>query len=425
MTAPFPPRGARNGGAAASPDVFLRDERLLVLARFLARMGFESSYFIGILGTVTYVLGSDAWGTATVMLVVNLALATGGMASGVLVDRVGPRRTLAASLALIAVCGLAGQLFEPSIVQMALLAGAIGLLAGFSDTAFRSFPPYLVEGTERLKRLNGLMETATNVAIVFGPMLGALVSSAFPVRCVFVMLALLSTAAAAVTLAAREQLCPADRRLADGQEANDDPDSTGRFWPDLAEGLRVTLRSPVLRLICIAGFLGFFAFGAFDALESIFYRDVLLVGVEWMGWLTAVMGVGCVAGSIALVRTPARRVGTRLLLLALFVVGVGSMLYVGTPIVWCAAAGQLVLGFGFGFLVPLQSTLVQRECDLAHVGRVTAVTRVILQSAGIVPLLFAPALASAFGVQPVLFGAACVVAAVPVLMGLFAKDYLD
>ena len=44
-------------------------------------------------------------------------------------------------------------------------------------------------------------------------------------------------------------------------------------------------------------FLGFFAYGAFDSLESLFYRDVLLVSGEWMGWLSACAGVSATAKS--------------------------------------------------------------------------------------------------------------------------------
>ena len=46
----------------------------------------------------------------------------------------------------------------------------------------------------------------------------------------------------------------------------------------MAEGARLTFRDHDLRLIFISGFLGFFAFGAFDSLESLFYRDVLKIG---------------------------------------------------------------------------------------------------------------------------------------------------
>ena len=55
-------------------------------------------------------------------------------------------------------------------------------------------------------------------------------------------------------------------------------------------------------------------------------------------------------------------------------------------------------------------TLTQERCDPSYVGRVVSVMRVGLNSAGVLPLLVAPFLADAFGVQPVLFGASTLTA---------------
>ena len=168
-------------------------------------------------------------------------------------------------------------------------------------------------------------------------------------------------------------------------------------------------------------FLGFFAYGAFDSLESLFYRDVLHASAEWMGWLSMVGGVGATLGSLAVMRVGARRLNVRLMCALLLVTGVGSMLYVGTGDVRVVVAGQLVTGLGFGAMGPVRTTLVQRGCDVAHVGRVIAFMRVGLNSAGVLPLLIAPSLADAFGVQAVLFGASSFVAVVAALFVALAS----
>ena len=69
------------------------------------------------------------------------------------------------------------------------------------------------------------------------------------------------------------------------------------------------------------GFLGFFAFGAFDSLESLFYRDVLVVDVVWMGVLSAVSGVGMAIGSYIFTKIPERKIDVPLLLATLAFVG--------------------------------------------------------------------------------------------------------
>ena len=86
------------------------------------------------------------------------------------------------------------------------------------------------------------------------------------------------------------------------------------------------------------------------------------------------------------------------------------MLYTATPLVWCAAVGQLVLGAANGLIMPLRVTLTQRNCELTHLGSVSALMRVGISVSGTLPLLAAPLLADAFGVQAVLVSAAALVA---------------
>ena len=133
-----------------------------------------------------------------------------------------------------------------------------------------------------------------------------------------------------------------------------------------------------------------------------------------MGWLSAVSGIGGMLGSMLVLKIPKEHFSLRLLAAILVLVGVGSMLYTGTPFVLVAAVGQVVTGIGFGALAPVRTTLTQRRSDPTNIGRVTSVMRVGMNSAGVLPLLAAPALASAFGVQAVLFGASTFAALVGV-----------
>ena len=61
-------------------------------------------------------------------------------------------------------------------------------------------------------------------------------------------------------------------------------------------------------------------------------------------------------------------------------------------------------------IMPLRVTLTQRNCELGHLGSVNALMRVGVSVSGTLPLLAAPMLADAFGVQAVLVSAAALVA---------------
>ena len=117
-------------------------------------------------------------------------------------------------------------------------------------------------------------------------------------------------------------------------------------------------------------------------------------------------------GSVAMMWLSRERLTVRACALMLCLVGVGSVVYVGTGLWQVAAVGQFLCGLGFGMLGPTRDMLVQEMSPLDVCGRVVSVMQLGLQLAGVVPLFFAPFLAEAFGVQPVLVCAAVVAGSV-------------
>ena len=389
-----------------------REERLLVLANLLMQIGFQSTYFICFIGIATYRFAADAFVVSALIFLLNVTISLGNAVVGVVIDRIGPRRALLITLAAFALLGIACAIVPLTMPLLFILCGIFGLLHGFMSTATMAYPPFITDDTETLKRLNSFSDTATNIAVIAGPAIGGFITKAAGEQAVFVLFAACIALAAVPVWACRELMHP--DRASDGKGPRDEG-KLARFWHEFAEGLRVTLGSRTLRFIFIVGFLGNFAYGAFDSLESLYYRDVLLLSSDWMGWLSAVMGVGCVVGSLLMLRLSADFVNESLLSLMLMVCGMGSMLYTGTRYLGCAVAGQMVCGFGYGLMIPVQHLLTQRNCDLAYLGRVTSVLRLASLLAGTVPLLIAPFIAAAVGVQAVLFGAATFVALVGAL----------
>ena len=375
-------------------------ELRLVLADLLMQAGNQSAYFVGLIGTATYTLGADAYMVALVVISQGLIYTIGGATMGVVIDRIGPRRALVGGLSGLAGAALIAA-FIPLDFRILLAMGMlVGFFTGSCTTAISAFPPFIVIGRDELKRANALVDTATHIAIILGPLMGGLISAAFSSQLVYAFTAICAAGGAYVAWGIEERYTPMGDEEADLES---DAGSTGNLVTDFIDGLRHTFASPDLKLLFTIAFLGFFAYGAFDSLESLFYRDVLKVTVSWMGWLSAASGFGSVIGSITLMRIPTERVNVRLLVFMLFITGVGAMVYVGTSNVEIAAIGQIICGFGFGLLMPIQHMLVQESCDLGYIGRVSSIMRIGLNGAGVIPLLFAPYLASIFGVQTVLF----------------------
>ena len=395
--------------------------RRIVAMNFFSMLAFQSTYFVGVIGCATYVLGLGALEVSALVFLLNVVLVAGNLASGPVIDTIGPRRTLIAVLAATSVLGAVAWLAPVSYPELVLVAMALGLSFGMSTTAIDAYPRYFSEDAGELARMNSLNQVATGASVVFGPAMAGWITTWAPVQCVFSLLMLAPLSAVALAWATREELTAA-RSSADDTDAEPQVGGLRGFLSNAAEGVRIVFGREDLRVLFFIGFLGFFAYGAFDSLESLFYRDVLRVGADWMGWLSAVSGVGGVAGSLLVLKIPKQSLSTRLLALILTLVGVGSMIYTGTPFVAVAAVGQVITGIGFGALAPVRTTLMQQRCEPGNVGRVSSIMRMGMNSAGTLPLLVSPALAAAFGPQAVLLGASTLAALIGLTFALGAHD---
>lgn len=411
------------------PSLSVQAKRLVAM-RFLIYTGFQTSYFIGVIGTLTYADGASVVATSLAVLFMNVFVILGSFAGGAALDAWSPRRhfllsivsTLATGAAIIAFGSATGT----------VLAGAVllGFVMGFAQSIATSYPAYLTDDPVELKDINSAITMFSNVSIIVGPTLGGFVAAAASSRAVFVLMMLFTLLAfiagwgfkpQAGRVAGQADADPAEEGKRAGQSSN--PNTSARTT--FAASIKTVFTNSVLALLFCIIFLSNFGYGAFDPLESFFYRDVLHVGVEWMGWLSSASGVGAVLGAILALRMPPRLVSLKTLLVALMSVGLGSLLYVGTPYVGVALIGQIALGVAWGVVNPLHNTIVQTTAPLDQLGRVNSVMGFGNMFAGVAPLAIAPWLASTFGVQQTLVGAGIVVTAVPAALLLFGRRHLD
>ena len=382
----------------------------LVLVNLLLQAGNHAAYYVGLIGTAAYLFGADAYEISLLVAVIYAFHVLGSALVGVVIDRMGPKKVLVALLAAYTLATGSAAFVELTYPVLLVGAGILALLVGAASTTISSFPPYIVQEPTQLKDANSLVDTALHLSIIVGPAIGGAIAGAVSPTAVFVFAAAVTGVATVVGLKLDDRYAP-ERKQKKSRSA----------IRDFADGLHITFANPNLRLLLAVGFLGFFAYGAFDSLESLFYRDVLRVGVEWMGYLSMLSGIGAVVGSMILLRIPHERVNLRLLASTLLLTGVGSMTYVGTSLLPIAAIGQALTGLGFGLMTPVQHLLVQESCELEYMGRVTSVMRIGLNVSGVLPLVISPILAGVFGVQGVLFGASCFVAFVAVCFVLVVK----
>lgn len=404
----------------------------LVAMRFLIYTGFQTSYFIGVIGTLTYADDASVVATSLAVLFMNVFVILGSFAGGAALDALGPRRHFLLSIVGTLATGAAILVFGSATGIVLLGAVLLGFVMGFAQPIATSYPAYLTDDPIELKDINSAIVMFSNVSIIVGPTLGGFVAAAASSRAVFVLM-MLFTALALIAgwgfrprtgLATAHEGKPAiGDTTSDNTSQCPDPNTSSRAT--FATSIKTVFTNSVLALLFCIIFLSNFGYGAFDPLESFFYRDVLHVGVEWMGWLSSACGVGAVLGAVLALRLPPHLVNLKTLLVALMSVGLGSLLYVGTPYVGVALVGQIALGIAWGIVNPLHNTIVQTTAPLEQLGRVNSVMGFGNMFAGVAPLAIAPWLAATFGVQQTLVGAGMVVTAVPAALLLFGRRHFD
>lgn len=404
----------------------------LVAMRFLIYTGFQTSYFIGVIGTLTYADDASVVATSLAVLFMNVFVILGSFAGGAALDAWGPRHHFLLSIVGTVTTGAAIIAFGSATGIVLLGAVLLGFVMGFAQPIATSYPAYLTDDPVELKDINSAIAMFSNVSIIVGPTLGGFVAATASSRAVFVLMMLFTALALTAGWGFRPsagQAVTHEGKPAIGDITSDkasqssDPNTSSRAT--FATSIKTVFTNSVLALLFCIIFLSNFGYGAFDPLESFFYRDVLHVGVEWMGWLSSASGVGAVLGAVAALRLPARFVSLKTLLMALMSVGLGSLLYVGTPYVGVALVGQIALGVAWGVVNPLHNTIVQTTAPLEQLGRVNSVMGFGNMFAGVAPLAVAPWLAATFGVQRTLVGAGMVVTAVPAALLLFGRRHLD
>lgn len=404
----------------------------LVAMRFLIYTGFQTSYFIGVIGTLTYADDASVVATSLAVLFMNVFVILGSFAGGAALDAWGPRRHFLLSIIGALATGTAIIAFGSATGVVLLGAVFLGFTMGFAQPIATSYPAYLTDDPVELKDINSAIAMFSNVSIIVGPTLGGFVAAAASSRAVFVLMMFFTVLALVAGWGFRQsagQVATHEGKPAIGDitsdKASQGPNPSTSTRATFAASIKTVFTNSVLALLFCIIFLSNFGYGAFDPLESFFYRDVLRVVVEWMGWLSSASGVGAVLGAVVALRLPPHLVNLKTLLVALMSVGLGSLLYVGTPYVGVAFVGQVALGIAWGVVNPLHNTIVQTTAPLEQLGRVNSVMGFGNMFAGVAPLAVAPWLAATFGVQRTLVGAGMVVTAVPAALLLFGRRHLD
>ncbi len=147
-------------------------------------------------------------------------------------------------------------------------------------------------------------------------------------------------------------------------------EDAGDFFAVGAEGLRFAWRTPVVRTLVIALFLGV-AFAAVDDVALVFLvKDTLESGPLAFGLVGGAYGVGMLAGSLGLSWKGTAAAAGSLFVIGWILSGLGTILTGLAPFVVVAAVGQALAGIGNGIDNVATDTLIQQAVPREMLGRV-------------------------------------------------------
>jgi DHA3 family macrolide efflux protein-like MFS transporter len=319
-----------------------------------------------------------------------LPLALFGPIAGVFIDRWNPRLTMIASDVTRALLVLL-LVFARHLGEIYGILFAISTVSTFFIPAQSALVRTLVP-REGLLAANAILQQAMLVIRIISPALaGALVARFGPRSCFW--LDALSFFFSAMMLWKRGlRLQAAPRGTA-----------AGTILQDLFVGIRFLLTTPAIAFVMLAMASATFAISCFSPLIAVFIRDILQADVRVFGAISAMIGLGMIAGTQGVRRIAKGRSPRVIVVFSLAVIssGIAAIGAAGSPA--ATAAGAFVMGAGVGLLMVPAQTLIQCETPLPLVGRVSSGVMSLISVAQILGLILSGGIAAAIGLRPLFF----------------------
>lgn len=183
------------------------------------------------------------------------------------------------------------------------------------------------------------------------------------------------------------------------------PAKSKAAWTDLREGLGYVRRHPqvrlVLTLVPVIALTGWAA----SVLAPVFARDVYHGDARLLGFMLSSIGIGALAGAVALGMRSSTRGSERMIATAILILAAGELTYALSPWLPLSLAALAACGFGGVRAMAGSNTWIQSLIDDDKRGRVMGL---FAMGQGMFPVgsLIAGILASRFGPRPAVAAAA-------------------
>ncbi|MGC2697655.1 MAG: MFS transporter [Candidatus Angelobacter sp.] len=374
-----------------------RPFRTLWLAQFVSVFGDFLALF-GVISLITFRWHGSALQVTAITISYMLPLAVISPVAGVFVDHWNVKRLMIAS-DLIRAALIVLLVFVHSVPQICaiflLLSAVSSFFAPAQSVTLRTIVP-----AEGLLAANALMAQAFYIVRLLSPAAaGALVAWLTEKSCFYIDVA--SFIFSAIMISGLTIVRPA---RAPGEK------TVRSLTQDFLAGNRFIFTHASLAFVFMAMAVAMFVLSSFSPLISIYIRDSLSAGSFLFGLISAMVGLGMIAGTQLVTRMVKTSSKTYVVLSGLFSLGVGVGLLGAFRSIPLAALSTFTMGFAIAFVwVPAQ-TMSQQETPPAMVGRVSSTFMSLISVAQVLGLLLSGYLAQRLGIRPLFISCAGVLA---------------
>lgn len=360
--------------------------RTIWFAQFISIFGDFLALF-GIISYITFRLHGNAVQVTTINIAYILPLALVGPFVGVLVDHLNVKRTMIASDLIRA--GMALLLvFCTSVPQIAGVLLSLSIVSCLFIPA-QSIAVRTIVPKEDLLRANAALSQAFYLIRIVSPLVAGALVAWLSEKVTFYLDAgsFIFSALMISTLVVHRP-----------PRENADKTVSG-LARDFVEGNRFIFTHPGLSFVFLAMAVAMFILSSFSPLISIFVRDELHAGAFLFGVVSAMVGVGLIASTTAMLKARGRKAEPHVVLFGLVALALGTAILGLSHYAWLAAVSTFLLGVAVALVLVPAQTMSQQETPPAMVGRVSSTFISLISIAQILGLLLSGSLAQRLGMR--------------------------
>ena len=288
-----------------------------------------------------------------------------------------------------------------------LLTAVQAVAISFDLPARQSIVPNLLP-REDLPSAFSMTSIAADLGAIIGPALSGLAIAGMGLFSVY----LINAASFLAVIAALLLIGPVAQQAAKREAHNGLRARVNAGLLDIRAGWRFILGQPIILGSMILDFFATF-FSSANTLLPFIARDVLHVGVQQYGWLSAAQSIGAVSAALVISQRVRLRKQGRLLLGAVVVFGLATTLFGLSRSFWLTLGALILIGASDSVSTILRNTIRQIQTPDELRGRMISINQIFFQGgpqlgeveSGLVAQAFGPAAAIVSG------GVGCVLAA--------------